>query len=69
MSSKSAFILFTLLLPFASNVIADKTILAGGCFWCMESDFEKLEGVTGVVSGFTGGALENPTYSGKTLKK
>jgi len=40
--------------------------LAGGCFWCMESDFEHLEGqgVTDVVSGFTGGSLENPTYYG-----
>jgi peptide-methionine (S)-S-oxide reductase len=52
------------LLSYASNVSADKTILAGGCFWCMESDFEKLEGVTDVVSGFTGGILSNPTYNG-----
>ena len=37
---------------------------AGGCFWCMESDFEKREGVSDVVSGFTGGTLKNPTYSG-----
>ena len=44
--------------------IADETILAGGCFWCMESDFEKLEGVTDVVSGFTGGTAPNPTYNG-----
>lgn len=49
---------------FVSNVLADKAIFAGGCFWCMESDFEKLKGVTDVVSGFTGGALENPTYNG-----
>jgi len=39
-------------------------ILAGGCFWCMESDFEKLKGVTDVVSGFTGGNVEDPTYNG-----
>lgn len=39
-------------------------LFAGGCFWCMESDFEKLDGVSGVVSGFTGGELENPTYQG-----
>jgi peptide-methionine (S)-S-oxide reductase len=52
------------LLSLASNAVADKTILAGGCFWCMESDFEKLEGVTDVISGFTGGTLENPTYNG-----
>ncbi len=36
--------------------------LAGGCFWCTESDFEKLAGVTSVVSGYAGGLLENPTY-------
>jgi peptide-methionine (S)-S-oxide reductase len=43
---------------------ADKAIFAGGCFWCMESDFEKLDGVTNVISGFTGGKLKRPTYSG-----
>jgi peptide-methionine (S)-S-oxide reductase len=52
------------LLIAAPSAFADKTLLAGGCFWCMESDFEKLEGVTDVVSGFTGGTLENPTYTG-----
>lgn len=40
------------------------TAFAGGCFWCVESDFEKLEGVIDVVSGFTGGSLPNPTYRG-----
>ena len=35
---------------------------AGGCFWCVESDFEKLEGVGDVVSGYTGGESRNPTY-------
>ncbi len=43
---------------------------AGGCFWCVESDFEKLNGVNDVISGYTGGELENPTYkqvtSGRT---
>lgn len=48
----------------SSVVSADKTILAGGCFWCMESDFDKLDGVTNVISGFTGGSLKNPTYNG-----
>jgi len=43
---------------------ADTAIFAGGCFWCMESDFEKLDGVTDVVSGFTGGTAKNPTYFG-----
>jgi len=36
--------------------------LAGGCFWCVEADFEKLPGVEQVVSGYTGGDIENPTY-------
>ncbi len=35
---------------------------AGGCFWCMEPPFEKLEGVVSVVSGYTGGKEKNPTY-------
>jgi peptide-methionine (S)-S-oxide reductase len=43
---------------------AEKAYLAGGCFWCMESDFEGLPGVQDVVSGFTGGVVENPTYNG-----
>ncbi|MDP6880368.1 MAG: peptide-methionine (S)-S-oxide reductase MsrA [Alteromonas macleodii] len=49
---------------FTPSTNADEAILAGGCFWCMESDFEKLEGVTDVVSGFTGGNIPNPTYNG-----
>jgi len=52
------------LLTFFSTVSADKAILAGGCFWCMESDFEKLDGVSDVISGFTGGMTKNPTYNG-----
>lgn len=39
-----------------------KAYVAGGCFWCVESDFEPVPGVLGVVSGYTGGDLENPTY-------
>jgi peptide methionine sulfoxide reductase msrA/msrB len=35
---------------------------AGGCFWCLESDFEKVDGVVEVISGYTGGHKENPTY-------
>jgi peptide methionine sulfoxide reductase msrA/msrB len=35
---------------------------AGGCFWCVEADFEKVEGVKEVISGYTGGHKENPTY-------
>ena len=43
---------------------AARAILAGGCFWCMESDFEKLPGVSDVISGFTGGSHPDPTYRG-----
>jgi len=43
---------------------AARAVLAGGCFWCMESDFEKLDGVSDVVSGFTGGSHPDPTYTG-----
>ena len=39
-----------------------KATFAGGCFWCMEEAFEKIEGVVSVVSGYTGGQVENPTY-------
>jgi peptide methionine sulfoxide reductase msrA/msrB len=35
---------------------------AGGCFWCVEADFEKVDGVVEVISGYTGGSKENPTY-------
>ncbi|WP_375277194.1 peptide-methionine (S)-S-oxide reductase MsrA [Alteromonas australica] len=61
------FILSTLLLSallVAPVANADEAVLAGGCFWCMESDFEKLDGVTRVISGFTGGTTPNPTYNG-----
>lgn len=37
--------------------------VAGGCFWCVESDFESVPGVIEAVSGFTGGTTANPTYS------
>ena len=39
-----------------------EAIFAGGCFWCVEADFEKLPGVEEVVSGYTGGTTRNPTY-------
>lgn len=37
-------------------------IVAGGCFWCVESDFEVMDGVTEVISGYTGGFTHNPKY-------
>lgn len=39
-----------------------KAIFAGGCFWCMEEVFEKVEGVVAVTSGYTGGTVASPTY-------
>lgn len=61
-------IILVLALPL--NINAETTpaprletaILAGGCFWCIEADYEKLDGVVEVISGYTGGHVENPTY-------
>lgn len=46
----------------ASHAAEGKAVVAGGCFWCVEADFEKVPGVVSVVSGYTGGTVENPTY-------
>lgn len=48
--------------PFAAMADTDVLTVAGGCFWCVEADFEKVKGVREVVSGFTGGTVENPSY-------
>lgn len=64
MKSKLIFTLLIFLFVFAAHAQAAKTVLAGGCFWCMEADFEKLQGVSEAISGFTGGTAENPTYRG-----
>ncbi|TAK57727.1 peptide-methionine (R)-S-oxide reductase [Patescibacteria group bacterium] len=45
-----------------SSVVTSTAILAGGCFWCVESDFEKLSGVLNVVSGYSGGVTASPDY-------
>ncbi len=65
--NKSQTIIVLLMTILAFPLLAEedsyaKAILAGGCFWCIEADFEKLEGVMDVVSGYTGGKLTNPTY-------
>lgn len=57
----------TLLIGWPSNRVQSapttaKAYFAGGCFWCMEEAFEKVEGVLAVVSGYMGGAAPNPTY-------
>jgi peptide-methionine (S)-S-oxide reductase len=41
---------------------AETLIVAGGCFWCVESDFEQVRGVIAAESGFTGGTVKNPSY-------
>jgi methionine-S-sulfoxide reductase len=52
------------------SAMLEKAIFAGGCFWCMEPPFEKLDGVVSVTAGYTGGQQVNPTYeevsSGRT---
>ena len=45
-----------------SSPSLERATFAGGCFWCMEPPFEKLPGVSKVISGYTGGKKENPTY-------
>jgi peptide methionine sulfoxide reductase msrA/msrB len=40
----------------------EKAVFAGGCFWCVEANFQKFDGVVEVISGYTGGHVENPTY-------
>lgn len=44
------------------NGSLEKATFAGGCFWCMEPPFEKLQGVSAVISGYAGGQKKNPTY-------
>ncbi len=52
-----------LLFALAPQLVrAETAILAGGCFWCVEADLEKLPGVREAVSGYAGGTTENPTY-------
>ena len=46
-----------------------EAVFAGGCFWCVESDFEKVPGVIEAVSGYTGGTTDNPTYDDVTYKE
>ena len=53
-------ILFNINFSYSSQ--KDKAYFAGGCFWCMEESFENLSGVEEVISGYSGGVSENPTY-------
>ncbi len=68
MKSKTVLIFSGLLLYlslFGNSVMKEKTELAtfgGGCFWCTEAIFERVKGVQSVVSGYSGGHVQNPTY-------
>jgi len=59
-----AAIALTTTVLLSSNLAAETAVFAGGCFWCVEKDFEALAGVSEAVSGFTGGTAEDPTYQG-----
>jgi peptide-methionine (S)-S-oxide reductase len=69
LSTTLTFTLFSAL--FSANLFAkEKTlIVAGGCFWCVEKDFEKVNGVISAVSGYINGTTENPTYREVASKK
>lgn len=54
--------LVLILLASAAQAKTQTAILAGGCFWCVESNFESVPGVKDVISGYTGGNSQNPTY-------
>lgn len=51
-----------MILASSPLAFAETAVFAGGCFWCMEPPFEKLDGVSKVISGYTGGSKDNPTY-------
>lgn len=55
-------IIFWWEVPMSAQNKIETATLAGGCFWCIESDLKKLDGVISVTSGYTGGNTENPTY-------
>ena len=65
-ASLSALFLFILQSPVLAEQPpkddVETVILGGGCFWCIEADYEKLDGVLDVVSGYSGGHVKNPTY-------
>jgi len=57
-----SFVFLSVLPVYAVAMTTETAILAGGCFWCLEADYEKLDGVVEVVSGYAGGNVKNPTY-------
>ena len=55
-------LIFFLTSSFSSAKNIKVAYFAGGCFWCMEDAFEKIEGINEVISGYSGGNTENPSY-------
>lgn len=60
-------LLFAMIFTITLNASAafaktETAIFAGGCFWCVESDFDSVKGVTKTISGYAGGTMPNPTY-------
>ena len=55
-------LLSLIVLPGYAREDTETAVFAGGCFWCMEPPYDKLEGVTDTTSGYAGGELENPSY-------
>ena len=55
-------LLLTMLGSTAAAATLEKATFAGGCFWCMEAPFDKLDGVISVTVGYTGGSVKKPTY-------
>jgi peptide-methionine (S)-S-oxide reductase len=70
MNRNSFFAIALSLATFAATALASQpahaasqtAVFAGGCFWCVESDMDHIKGVTSTISGYAGGAKENPTY-------
>lgn len=59
---RNILLLFLLMFTGAAYAANTDAIFAGGCFWCMQADFDKLPGVTKTVAGYDGGIQPNPTY-------
>jgi peptide-methionine (S)-S-oxide reductase len=57
------------LFPSASFAETKTAIFAGGCFWCVESDFDRAPGVISTLSGYTGGHVKNPVYGDVTSEQ
>ena len=65
------YLIFTIFIFISINpctaIEKDRAYFAGGCFWCVEESFEKLNGVEEVISGYSGGRTKNPTYKEVTF--